>query len=89
MSILSAVGHSDYVEEPFEAGTEIAAMIEKKISLRKHSIGILFCNIDFNFPELMRGIKSRLDIPIVGCTTATEGNNDGYLEDSASLIVVT
>lgn len=89
MSIQSAVGHSDYVAEPFEAGQEIAQMVLSKLSLKAHSVGILFCNIDFNFQELIKGIKSEFDVPIIGCTTASEGNNDGYFEDAASLIVIT
>lgn len=89
MSIQSAVGHSDYVAEPFEAGQEIAQMILGKLTLQERSVGILFCNIDFDFQELIKGIKSALDIPIIGCTTASEGNNDGYFEDAASLMVIT
>ena len=89
MSLQSAVGHSDYVAEPFAAGQEIAQMILGKLSLKAHTLGILFCNVDFNFQALIQGIKSELDIPIIGCTTASEGNNDGYFEDAASLIVIT
>ncbi|MGA0708977.1 MAG: FIST signal transduction protein [Steroidobacteraceae bacterium] len=89
MSIQSAVGHSDYVAEPFEAGQEIAQMVLSKLSLKAHSVGILFCNIDFNFQELIKGIKSEFDVPIIGCTTASEGNNDCNFEDAASLIVIT
>jgi len=89
MAIQSAVGYSDYLDEPYEAGLEIGDMVLKKIDLQANSIGILFCHIDFDFAELLKGIKEKLNIPIIGCTTATEVNNEGYFEESASLIVIT
>lgn len=89
MPIQSAVGHSDNLEDPYEAGLEICDRILQKVDLQTHSIGILFCNINFDFAELLRAIADRLDIPIIGCTTAAEANDDGYFEESASLMVIT
>jgi hypothetical protein len=89
MAIRSAVGYSENIDEAYEAGLEIGDMVLEKIKLQAHSAGILFCHIDFDFGELLRGIREKLDIPIFGCTTAGEANNDGYFEESASLMVIT
>ena len=88
MPIQSAVGHSDNLEDSYEAGLEICDRILQKVDLQTHSIGILFCNINFDFAELLRAIADRLDIPIIGCTTAAEANDDGYFEKSAPLMVI-
>jgi len=89
MSIKSAVGYSENLDESYEAGLEIGGMILEKIALQANSLGILFCHIDFDFAELLKGIREKLDIPIFGCTTAGEANSNGYFEESASLLVVT
>ncbi|MCG3154926.1 MAG: hypothetical protein DKINENOH_01522 [bacterium] len=89
MSIKSAVGYSENIDESYEAGLEIGDMILEKISLQANSLGILFCHIEFDFTELLKGIREKLDIPIFGCTTAGEANSNGYFEESASLLVVT
>lgn len=89
MSIQSATGYSENIDESYEAGLEIGDMILAKIALQANSLGILFCHIDFDFAELLKGIREKLDIPIFGCTTAGEANSNGYFEESASLLVVT
>lgn len=89
MTMQSAVGYSENIDESYEAGLEIGDMILEKIELKSHSIGILFCHIDFDFAELIKGIREKLDIPIFGCTAAAEANSDGYFEESASLVVIT
>ncbi|NUM77194.1 hypothetical protein HUU40_22780, partial [candidate division KSB1 bacterium] len=47
MSIQSAVGYSENIEESYEAGLEIGGMILEKIALQANSLGILFCHIEF------------------------------------------
>lgn len=89
MAIQSAVGYSEDIDESYEAGLEIGDQVLSKLDLKANSTGILFCYIDFDFAELLRGINEKLDIPIIGCTTATEANNQGYFEESASLMVIT
>jgi len=89
MPIQSAVAYSENVNEPFEAGLEIGESIRQQLALKAKSVGVLFCNIDFEPTELLRGIAAKLDIPIIGCTTGNEANNHGYFEESASLIVIT
>ncbi|MFQ5677124.1 MAG: FIST signal transduction protein [bacterium] len=89
MALQSAVGFSENIDESYEAGLEIGDVVLEKIDLRAHSVGILFCHIDFDFAELLRGIEEKLDIPIIGCTTSGEANDQGFFEESASLMVLT
>jgi hypothetical protein len=89
MSIQSVTACSQNIDEAYEAGFEIGDMVLEKIELKAHSVGLLFCNIDFDFAELLKGIGEKLDIPIIGCTTSGEANNQGFFEESASLMVMT
>ncbi|MCG8606691.1 hypothetical protein MJD09_17110, partial [bacterium] len=77
MAMQSAVGYSENIDESYEAGLEIGDMVLEKIDLQANSVGILFCHIEFDFAELLKGIKDKLDIPIIGCTTAHEANDQG------------
>ncbi len=88
MTIQAVVGYSENIDESYEAGLEIGDMVCEKLELRRNSVGILFCYIDFDFAELLRGIKEKLDIPIIGCTTGGEANEHGFFEESASLMVI-
>jgi hypothetical protein len=89
MSIRAAVAFSEDIDDPYRAGGEIAAQINAKLKLGPRSIGILFAAIEFEPEPLLRGVRERLPIPIVGCTTASEVSNGGYFEESASLLVLT
>ncbi|MCI0613298.1 hypothetical protein L0244_09930 [bacterium] len=77
MSIQSVTGYSENIDEAYEAGLEIGDMVLEKIELKAHSAGLLFCHIDFDFAELLKGIREKLDIPIIGCTTSGEANEQG------------
>ncbi len=89
MSIQSVTACSQSIDEAYEAGLEIGDMVLEKIELKAHSVGLLFCNIDFDFAELLKGIREKLDIPMIGCTTSGEANDQGVFEESASLTVMT
>jgi hypothetical protein len=89
MAVQSVIGYSINLDEPYEAGIEIGETVLKKLDLKTSSIGILFANIDFDFEKLLKGIYEELNIPVIGCTTASEANNEGYFEESASLMVIT
>jgi class 3 adenylate cyclase len=89
MSIRAAVAVSENIEQPYQAGVALADQILDKLSLKSRAIGILFVGIEFDPHSLLRGVRERLSFPIVGCTTASEANSEGYFEDSASLLVIT
>jgi class 3 adenylate cyclase len=89
MSIRAAVAYSEDIDDPYRAGLAIADQINAQLKLGPHSVGILFASIDWSAEPLLRGIRERLSVPILGCTTASEANSAGYFEESASLIVLT
>lgn len=89
MSIRAATATSEDVEDGFAAGQEIAGGAREKLALGKHSVGILFASIRFDVGELVRGVRSRLDVPLIGCTTHSEGSDAGYFEDAAVLMLLT
>jgi len=68
MSLQSATGDSENIDEAYAAGLEIGDMVLEKIELKAHFIGLLFCNIDFDFAALLRGASEKLGIPMIGGT---------------------
>jgi class 3 adenylate cyclase len=89
MSIRAAVAFSEDIDDPYKAGLDIADQINAQLKLGARGVGILFASIEFDAELLLRGIRERLSIPLLGCTTASEANSAGYFEESASLIVLT
>ena len=73
--------------------------INGKIELRKYSIGNLFCAASLDSSELLQTLidssellQTLIDessIMILGCSSSGEICNDGYLDDSAVLMVLT
>jgi len=87
--IRAATASSEDVHDALACGQEIAEGIRAKLPLGKHSVGILFASINFDVEALVRGVLSKLDVPLVGCTTHSEASDAGYFEDSAVLMVLT
>jgi class 3 adenylate cyclase len=88
-SVRAATALSEDLQEGFLAGQELADRVREQLPLAKHSVAILFSSIQFDVEELVRGIRSHLDVPLVGCTTHSEGTQEGYFEDSAVLMLLT
>lgn len=63
--------------------------INGKIELRKYSIGNLFCAASLDSSELLQTLIDESSIMILGCSSSGEIYNDGYLDDSAVLMVLT
>jgi class 3 adenylate cyclase len=85
----AATAASEDVHDAHVAGAEIADRVRASLPLGKHSVGILFASIRFDVDALVRGVLSRLDVPLIGCTTHSEGSEEGYFEDSAVLMLLT
>jgi hypothetical protein len=85
----AATASTEDLDDAFQAGQDLAQRILEKTALGGKSLGILFASIRFDHEALLRGIKSKLDLPIVGCTTHSEATEDGFFDDSASLVVLT
>src|SRR4051812_3268807 len=89
MTIRAATASSEDVHEAFGAGQAIADRVKAKAPLGKHSVAVLFASIRFDVAALVKGVRSRLDVPLVGCTTHSEASDEGYFEDAAVLLLLT
>lgn len=89
MGIQCATATSTIIDDIAFAVAEIVDQIRAKITLGARSVGVLFCSVEFNLDELYAELRSKLAIPIVGCTTYSEATEEGYFEASASLFVLT
>lgn len=70
------------------AAEELAAQIT--IPLRKHSVGLLYCDSELDHAGLLRELAKRLPFPIVGCATIGMLDNDNlFYEYGASLTLLT
>lgn len=72
-----------------EAALNLIKEINKKIKLKKHSIGILFYSASLDAKDLIETFNKKSDIKIIGCSSSGEICNDGYLDDSVVLMVLT
>jgi hypothetical protein len=89
MSVQSATANSENFEDSYEAGKELAEAISDKLELRKGKIGLLYSTMEFDLPELLRGVREHIDLPLVGCTTYSQATEEGYCEEAATLLVLT
>lgn len=88
MALIAATGTSENIEDARDAAREIMEQVSKKAQLAKNKVGILFCSHKFDLEVLISALKERLDAPIFGCTTWSSATEDGHLEESASLLVL-
>lgn len=88
-ALRAATAFSEDIDDAFAAGQELATNAREKLPLGKSTVAILFASIRFDLTELVKGIRSLLDVPLVGCTTHSEGTEEGYFEDSAVLMLLT
>jgi len=80
---------SENIEDARAAGVEVAEAALAQTSLAKRSVGILLASIEVDREKLLEGIRSKLDVPIIGCTTYSEATHAGYTEDSVTLFLLT
>ena len=85
----ASTAFSEDIDDAFAAGRELATNAREKLPLGKSTVAILFASIRFDLGALVKGIRSLLDVPLVGCTTHSEGTEEGYFEDSAVLMLLT
>lgn len=85
----SIVVQSSNIVDGKESALEMIAEINEKIKLKKYSIGILFCASSLNAEKLLQTLKEESEITIIGCSSSGEICNEGYLDDSVVLMVLT
>lgn len=88
MSLVAATGQSEILEDSFRAGQEAAQRALEKGALPLRRACIAFVSAQFDPAEVLRGIRSVIDAPLIGCTTFGEATDAGYTADSVSLMVI-
>jgi hypothetical protein len=89
MNVQAATGSSEAIEDAFAAGREAAAQALEGVTLGARSVALLLASIELDLAEVLRGVRSVLDVPVVGCTTYSEATDRGYFDDSVSLLLLT
>ncbi|AEF81928.1 FIST signal transduction protein [Leadbettera azotonutricia] len=87
--MLSATAISYELDDSEAAARELAASIKEKLSLKKNSLGILFCDADCDGAALSAELEKLLGITVGGMTTLAELENSGCLDGALVLIVLT
>jgi hypothetical protein len=83
-----ASGYSEALEDSQAAGAEAVQMALRSLPGEGPGVVILFSSIAFDLPEVVRGIRSVTELPIIGCTTFSEATESGYRDDSLALFVI-
>jgi len=73
-------------ENSFDAGVEVAK--EASHGMEKPSLSIVFSSVKFDLNELLRGIRSVVKSPLIGCSTAGEISNEGCDTESVVMMCI-
>lgn len=86
----SAVAITGEMDDMKRAADELSSGVLCSLPLPDRSCGIVFCDSEMDSRALMAGLKEKLQIPLVGCTTlACLDRQNGFQEMAATLIVLT
>ncbi|GHU66679.1 hypothetical protein FACS189447_08030 [Spirochaetia bacterium] len=85
----SATALSYELDDLEAAAGELAAAIKEKLSLKKNSLGVLFCDAECDGAALSAELEKLLGITIGGMTTLAELENSGHHEGALVLTVLT
>ena len=87
--MISATACTLELDNPVAAASELAAQINKQLTLQKNSIGLILGDSDMDFAALNSELKKNFDFNIFGCTSAGMfGINEGYEEFCITLLVL-
>ncbi|MCL2807188.1 MAG: FIST C-terminal domain-containing protein [Coriobacteriia bacterium] len=77
------------VDNPDVALVEIQAQLDEKISLLRHSVGVIMCHTEFITTGVLEHICAHLPFDVVGVTTASQAVNDEVSELVLTIFVMT
>ena len=77
------------IDDPEAAFEGIKAQIDEKISLLKHSIGIIMCHPEFIHSGTAKYICEKLPFDVVGGTTSAQATNGEFAELILTIFVMT
>jgi len=76
--------------DDFDAAlSEIKAQLEQKITLLKHSVGIVMCHPEFTGTGILEHLSENLPFDLAGITTASQATNDKVGELILTIFVMT
>ncbi|MCL2773923.1 MAG: FIST C-terminal domain-containing protein [Oscillospiraceae bacterium] len=81
--IKSATLFTYEVDDSKKAVNDILSQLGRKISLMKNTVGIIMCDPEFAFSDVLKEVCESLPFPVAGATTASQVVN----EESGSLIL--
>ncbi|MCL2767902.1 MAG: FIST C-terminal domain-containing protein [Synergistaceae bacterium] len=77
------------IDDPGIALTEIMAQLDEKITLLKHSVGIVMCHPEFIATGVLKHICENLPFDLAGITNASQAVNDEVDELILTIFVMT
>ena len=77
------------VDDPEVALSEIKAQLEQKITLNKHSVGIVMCHPEFIASGIVKYVCEHLPFDLAGVTTPSQAVNDEIGELLLTIFVMT
>jgi len=81
--------YTSEVDDPGVALSEIKAQLEQKITLLRHSVGIVMCHPEFIASGVLKHICENLPFDLAGVTTSSQAVNDGIGELLLTIFVMT
>lgn len=81
--------HSIEIDEPELAIADILDQLELDTRLRKHSVGIITCHVDYIDSGAVAGICEKLPFDVVGCSSLTSAVNGEMGLDILTVSVLT
>jgi len=80
------VGRSD-LEDSLAAGKEAAAIAYDGME-GEPTFSLMFCSVKFEIEKLLEGVRSVVQGPMIGCSTAGEITNDGVSTGSVAVMCI-
>lgn len=91
-AVVAATGSSEALEDSFEAGREAATIARGGLGgvavAPGRAVVLLFVSIAFDLAEVVRGVRSVVDAPVIGCTTYSEATERGFADDSVVVMLL-
>lgn len=86
----SATLFTEEIDDLDYAVQELRDQLAERLTLKKNTCGILFCDIDTDISELMKALKAEFSFPIIGTTAvALLSKDEGYNDIGITMLVMT
>lgn len=87
--MISTTVYTEEIDDMQVAAEELYSQL-KDFTVRKNTLGIIFCDMETNENELVKELHNYYDFPIIGATAvALLTNNEGYRNIGITLMIMT